>query len=110
MLQFVPEILNRADFDLGDNTAAKQKGMPVGYDVSGGDWDLSKAPSYQVDWRKAYSVPNRTVYARPDSPSMLVTHAGNLLLLADAVKRGLYTGDAEKFYRDGVTAETILLL
>ena len=78
--------------------------MPVGYDVSGGDWDLSKAPSYQVDWRKAYSVPNRTVYARPDSPSMLVTHAGNLLLLADAVKRGLYTGDAEKFYRDGVTA------
>ena len=35
---------------------------------------------------------------------MLVTHAGNLLLLADAVKRGLYTGDAEKFYRDGVTA------
>ena len=94
-----------ADFDLGDNTAAKQKGMPVGYDVSGGDWDLSKAPGYPGEnWRKAYSVPNRTVYARPDSPSMLVTHAGNLLLLADAVKRGLYTGYAEKFYRDGVTA------
>lgn len=72
--------------------------MPVGYDVSGGDWDLSKDPEYPGEnWRKVYSVPNRTVYARPDSPSMLVTHAGNLLLLADAVKRGLYTGDAENF-------------
>lgn len=79
--------------------------MPVGYDVSGGDWDLSKDPEYPGEnWRKVYSVPNRTVYARPDSPSMLVTHAGNLLLLADAVKRGLYIGDAEKLYKDGVTA------
>ena len=61
-----------------------------------------KPPGYPGDdWRKTYSVPNRTVYARPDSPSMLVTHAGNLLLLADAVKRGLYTGDAENLYKEG---------
>ena len=94
-----------ADFDLGDNASDKQKGMPVGYDSKGGDWDISKAPGYPGDdWRKTYSVPNRTVYARPDSPSMLVTHAGNLLLLADAVKRGLYTGDAENLYKEGVTA------
>lgn len=93
------------DFDLGDNSADEQKGMPVGYDSEGGDWDISKAPGYPgQDWRKIYSLPNRTVYARPDSPSMLVTHAGNLLLLADAAIRGIYAGDAATLYKDGVTA------
>lgn len=94
-----------AEFDLGDNSPAVQKGMPVGYDSEGGDWDISKAPGYPgADWRRTYSVPNRTVYARPDSPSMLVTYAGNLLLLADAVERGFIAGTAETYYRDGVTA------
>lgn len=95
------------DFDLGDNTPSKQKGMPVGYDSDGGEWDLSNAPGYPgTDWRKVYSVPNRTVYGRPDSPSMLVTHAENLLLLADAAQRGIYTSgsDAATYYRNGVTA------
>jgi len=94
------------DFDLGDNAADKQKGMPVGYDTEGGNWDLTGAPGYPGDnWRQVYSVPNRTVYARPDSPSMLVTYAGTQLLLADAVTRGIITtGNAKDYYKNGITA------
>lgn len=93
------------NFDLGDNTPARQKGLPVGYDTKGGEWDLSTVPGYPGEkWRTAYSLPNRTVYARPDSPSMLVTYAGTQLLLADAVERGYITGDAATYYKEGVTA------
>lgn len=93
------------DFDLGDNTAAKQKGMPVGYDLEGGEFDLSKASGYPGEnFRTVYSVPNRTVYGRSDSPSMLVTYAGNQLLLADAVTRGIISGDASTYYKNGITA------
>lgn len=94
-----------ANFDIGDNTAAIQKGMPVGRDLEGGAYDLSKALGYPGEnWRQVYSVPNRTVYARPDSPSMIVTYAGNQLLLADAVTRGIITGDAKTYYKNGITA------
>lgn len=95
-----------ADFDYGNSAADIQKGMPVGYDTEGGNWDLSKAPGYPgSNWRKTYSLPNRNVYARPDSPSMLVTYAGNQLLLADAVTRGIITtGNAKDYYKNGITA------
>lgn len=94
-----------ADYDLGDNTPDKQRGMPVGYDVKGGEWDLGKAPGYPgVNWRTVYSLPNRTVYARPDAPSMLVTYAATQLLLADAAIRGFITDNAETYYKNGITA------
>ncbi|PVH24535.1 SusD/RagB family nutrient-binding outer membrane lipoprotein [Sphingobacterium corticibacter] len=97
-------------FSRGDTTAAKQLGMPNGYDQLGGATDISNSPGYPDPQRLTkdslnfYSVANRYTYGRIDAPTFLVTHAENQLLLAEAAYRGWIAGSAKTYYDAGVTA------
>jgi hypothetical protein len=94
----------------GNPAPTVQVGMPVGYDNSGGAWDLSTAPGYPGEnFRSYYSVPNRYTYADPQAPTMIVTYAENQLLLAEAALRGWLQGTSEtrsakEYYESGVRA------
>lgn len=96
----------QGEFDFGNIDPEKQVGMPIGYDLNGGQWDLSTAPGYPgKDWRSYYSLPNRYTFARPDVPTMLLTYAEQQLLLAEAAYRGWISDkSAETYYKEGVTA------
>jgi len=97
-------------FSRGDTTAAKQLGMPNGYDQLGGATDIKKSPGYPdpegltKDSLNFYSVANRYTYGRVDAPTFLVTYAENQFLLAEAAHRGWITGSAKSYYDAGVTA------
>lgn len=97
-------------FDLGDNSDASQLiGLPMGYELKAGDWDLSKAPGYpgEKEWRSHYALINRKTISRPDAPSMLVTYAETCLLLADAAERGFINGGnaaAKDYFEKGIRA------
>lgn len=106
-------------FDLGDSSdAEKLIGLPIGYDLKNGDWDIKNAPNFPKlktrneeesddEWRNYYALPNRLTYGRPDVPSMLVTYAQNNLLLADAAARGIIDGGAakaEEYFKKGIQA------
>lgn len=104
-------------YDYGTSVPAEQRGLPLGYDVSGGQWDLSKAPGVagtdlvnpetgkMIDeWRGSFSVPNRYTYSDPFAPTFIVTYAENSLLLAEAALRGWVSGDANSYYENGVRA------
>lgn len=97
-------------YERGNTDPAIQVGMPVGYDVDGGDFDISKAPGYPGEnFRSVYSVPNRYTYADPQAPTMIVTYAENQLLLAEAAYRGWLQGTSETksardYYESGVRA------
>lgn len=95
------------DFNKGNPDPAIQVGMPIGYDLNGGDWDLSKAPGYPgANFRSVYSLPNRYTYSDVKAPTMIVTYAENQLLLAEAAHRGWLTGgkSAKEYYENGVKA------
>lgn len=94
------------DFDYGEcEDTTKLIGMPVGYDVAGGQWDLSNAAGYPgTNWRSYYALPNRYTFARPDVPTMIATYAEQQLLLAEAAYRGWVSGSAKDYYEQGVRA------
>ncbi len=110
-------------FEYGDTTAVKQLGMPNGYDQLGKNslTDISKAPNWPGDdtapdpdhpgevivtrsGMTKYSVVNRYTYARLDAPTFVITHAENLLLMAEAAYRGWISGSAKDYYESGVKA------
>lgn len=98
-------------YDEGNSDPAIQVGMPIGYDLDGGRWDLSTAEGYPADgnWRAYYSTVNRTTYSDPSAPTMIITYAENCFLLAEAAYRGWLagtsaTGTAQSYYEDGVRA------
>lgn len=97
-------------FEMGNSDPAIQVGMPAGYDLSGGDWDLSKAPNSPGDkFRSVYSVVNRYTFGDPKAPTLIVTYAENQLLLAEAALRGWLKGTsadkpAKEYYEEGVRA------
>lgn len=104
-------------YDYGTSVPAEQRGLPQGYDVSGGQWDLSKAPGVagtelvnpetgkMIDeWRGYFSVPNRYTYSDPFAPTFIVTYAENSFLLAEAALKGWVDGSAETYYNNGVRA------
>jgi hypothetical protein len=101
-----PDIsVSQSDFEKGDPDPAKQIGMPVGYDKNGGQWDISTAPGYPGEgYDSIYSLVSRYTYADPKAPTMIVTHAENQLLLAEAAVRGWVSGSAEEYYNNGVKA------
>lgn len=106
-----PEISYMQDgYERGNPDPAVQKGMPVGYDTGGGQWDISTAPGYPGEtFRSHYSVPSRYTYADPQAPTMIVTCAQNHLLLAEAAHRGWLQGTAatataKAYYESGVRA------
>ncbi|MCD8177552.1 MAG: SusD/RagB family nutrient-binding outer membrane lipoprotein [Tannerellaceae bacterium] len=90
------------EMQYGDTTAVIQVGMPNGYD-SDGIRPISEAPGFpgSID---DYSVPNRYTYANPDAPTLVVTHAENQLLLAEAALRGWVSGNPADYYNEGVRA------
>lgn len=90
-------------WEYGDTAFVKQVGMPNGYDTNSGATDISKAPNWPGN-KNLYSVTNRYTYSRPTAPTFLVTHAENLLLLAEAAHRGWVSGSAKDYYEAGVTA------
>lgn len=86
-------------FDFGDSDPSKQKGLPLGYETTAGEWSCTKAPGYPGDnWRSVYSVPNRYTYSRPDAPTMFVTAAETQLLLAEAALRNWISDETPEFY------------
>lgn len=100
-------------YDKGITTPEKQVGMPVGYDLNGGDWDIKKSPGYpgnndpDFNFRTYYSTINRYTYSDPQAPTMILTYAENQLLLAEAAYRGWLEGtnvsqNAQKYYETGV--------
>jgi len=98
--------IGSGDWQMGDTIAAKQIGMPNGYDETTGMSSptfLPNAPNYPGD-KNNYSVVNRYTYARIDAPTFLVTYAENQFLLAEAVYRGWISGSSEEYYNEGIRA------
>ncbi|MDR1341830.1 MAG: SusD/RagB family nutrient-binding outer membrane lipoprotein [Prevotellaceae bacterium] len=94
-------------YEKGNPDPTVQKGMPVGYNLAGGQWDLSLASGYPGgNFKSVYSVPSRYTYADPaKGVTMIVTHAETQLLLAEAHVRGWITaGSAEDYYNAGIRA------
>ena len=83
------------------STAALQKGLPNGYDLSGrAGIDVKFAPNYTSF--PDYSSPNPNMTKRT-APTFILTYAESELLLAEAAQRfGL--GSAATHYNAGVTA------
>lgn len=89
-----------------DRTAAKQIGMPLGFDngTVGAQATRDGLASFYD-----YSQVDRTRLAKLSSPSFFVTHAQTQLLLAEAAQRGWVTGSAADYYNAGVTAHMQLM-
>ncbi|MVN75366.1 SusD/RagB family nutrient-binding outer membrane lipoprotein [Hymenobacter sp. HMF4947] len=82
-------------------TAAAQKGMPNGRDLSGrAAYDISTAPGYTTF--PDYSSPNPGMIKRT-GPAFILTYAESELLLADAAQR-FNLGSAAQHYTAGVTS------
>jgi hypothetical protein len=88
----------------GDRTAANQKGMPNGFDLSGvAGRDISSAPGYTGMGN--YSKPS-SFFTKLNAPTFILTYAESELLLADAAARFTITGlgAASTYYNSGVKA------
>jgi len=105
----------------GDNTYAKQIGMPNGYDLNGGNTDISKAPNYPGATPSSgaagdapaplgnYSRPRTAVYLNQSGINMLLTYGETELLLAEAAVRGWGTGTAATHYANALKADMLSL-
>lgn len=85
-----------------NSSAAVQKGMPNGKDLSGvAAQDVRQDPSFTafVD----YSSPSPALIKR-NGPTFVLTYAESELLLADAAQRFGIAGSAVTHYNNGVTA------
>ncbi len=86
----------------GDNTAAKQVGMPNGYDGNGLATDISHAPGYpgatgtggDANATGAYSRPVTSLYLSLNAPTFFLTYAQTEFLLAEAAARGWSVGSS----------------
>lgn len=85
-----------------DTNPINQQGMPFGYDAT----TISTAPGFpgKIGAAYKYSQVNRRTLAKIEAPSFLVTAAQTQLLMAEAVQRGLITGNAASLYTAGVRA------
>ncbi|HLO82873.1 MAG TPA: SusD/RagB family nutrient-binding outer membrane lipoprotein [Chitinophagaceae bacterium] len=96
----------------GDNTYAKQLGMPNGYDMNAGATDISKAPGYPGPSGGAGDVTPIGNYSRPrghyrdrNGALFMMTYAETELLLAEAAVRGWSVGaNAATHYANGLKA------
>jgi len=79
-----------------------QKGMPNGLDQISLLTDLTYIPT-AVGLQHQYSAVNRDVFAKLDGPQMLITYGEVQLMLSEAAVRGWVSGDAEQYFRRGVT-------
>ncbi|MGI4885723.1 MAG: SusD/RagB family nutrient-binding outer membrane lipoprotein [Janthinobacterium lividum] len=95
----------------GDNTPALQRGLPNGYDLTGGAFDIRKRADYPGGTGTAadlaplgnYSRPRLAVYIQRSAPNFLLTYAETEFLLAEAANRGWSVGaNAATHYANGV--------
>jgi hypothetical protein len=95
----------------GDNTASIQRGLPNGYDLTGGAFDIRKRTDYPGGTGTAtdlaplgnYSRPRLAVYIQRSAPNFLLTYAETEFLLAEAANRGWSVGGtAATHYANGV--------
>jgi hypothetical protein len=110
-----PGLANNSNQDLaGDNSEAIQIGLPNGYDLDGGAFDISKHPQYPGasgtgnDAAKVgkYSRPRTLVFLDRSGVNFVLTFAETELLIAEAKVRGFSVGagSAADRYRNGVKA------
>lgn len=97
----------------GNNATELQKGLPNGYDLSGGNTDIHLAPGYpggtgtEQDFAPLgkYSRPRTSVYLKLGGPIFIMTYAETELLLAEAALRGWAVNEtAAAHYKKGLTA------
>ncbi|PSR52861.1 SusD/RagB family nutrient-binding outer membrane lipoprotein [Adhaeribacter arboris] len=107
-----PGAVNNANQSLTGNTsAAVQVGMPNGYDLSGGAFDIRKHPQYPggtgtgTDMAPLgnYSRPRVNVYMKRNAPNFILTYAQTEFLLAEAASRGWNVGaSAAQHFANGL--------
>lgn len=102
---------NRDGVVEGNSDPSVQLGLPNGFDLTGGAFDITTHPEYpgptgsgaDVAIIGAYSRPT-AIYRDRDAPVFALTYAEVQLLLADAAVRGLASGSAADYYKNGVEA------
>jgi hypothetical protein len=103
---------------VGDNTASNQRGLPNGYDQTGGTFDIRKRSDYPGATGPAgdqailgnYSRPRLAVYIQRAAPNFLLTYAETEFLLAEAATRGWSVGaTAATHYANGVRGAMLSL-
>jgi hypothetical protein len=100
---------NRNGVVVGNNTPSVQIGLPNGYDMKGGDTDITKAPNYPGPTGTGGDVAIIGNYSRPtaiyrdrDAPVFILTYSEVQLLLAEAALRGFTTGTPASYFRNGL--------
>ncbi|UOR06103.1 SusD/RagB family nutrient-binding outer membrane lipoprotein [Hymenobacter aerilatus] len=103
---------NNANQGLTGNTnPAVQRGLPNGYDLANGDFDIRKRADYPGPTGAAgdiaplgnYSRPRVNVYVKRNAPNFLLTYAETEFLLAEAATRGWNVGGtAATHYANGL--------
>jgi hypothetical protein len=103
---------------VGDNTASLQRGLPNGYDLTGGTYDIRKRSDYpggtgsgtDVAPLGNYSRPRLAVYIQRNAPNFLLTYAETEFLLAEAATRGWSVGaNAATHYANGLRGAMLSL-
>jgi len=107
-------LANNINENLAGNTdPVVQIGLPNGYDLSGGGYDISKYTGYPggtgagSDFAPLgkYSRPRTSVYLKLGGPNFIMTYAETELLLAEAKVRGWnIPGTAAGHYANGLRA------
>lgn len=103
---------NNADQTLSGNTdPSVQRGLPNGYDLTGGVYDIRKRSDYPGATGTGtnlaplgnYSRPRLTVYIQRNAPNFVLTYAETEFLLAEAASRGWSVGaNAATHYANGL--------
>lgn len=110
-----PGLANNSNQELpGNNNATIQIGLPNGFDLSGGNFDIRRHPNYpgpsgggaDVAPVGNYSRPRTSVYLDRSGVNFVLTYAEVELLLAEAKVRGYNVGTptAATRYANGVRA------
>lgn len=95
----------------GNNDPSVQRGLPNGYDLTGGAFDIRKRSDYPGPTGTGtdlaplgnYSRPRVSVYFQRNAPNFVLTYAETELLLAEAAVRGWNVGaNAATHYANGV--------
>jgi hypothetical protein len=93
----------------GNSDPAVQIGLPNGYDLRGGEFDISLHPDFPGGTGTGGDLAPIGAYSRPtgiyrdrNAPIFALTYAEVQLLLAEAALRGWTTGSPAEYYRNGV--------
>lgn len=106
---------NRDGNVVGNNDPSVQIGLPNGFDLKGGETDITNSANYPGPTGSggdlapigAYSRPT-AIYRDRNAPVFILTYAEVQFLLADAATRGYSVpGSASAYYADGLTGAMV---